>query len=246
MKLTDTLIGAAVALALTLAAWSAPASAGAGAAEPAPLDPARAQAEIAEHYAAAHPEVQEFVRHTARSFGRSGLWLNDNAFAALTEEQRTQHTNYLIGLLWEGEYGRHLCRGLAHASAIEDPRLVPGLMVVAAHHDAEADYDCRPKWMAVAALARQDLMHLPPMDGDEANDAGDSDSTQYAVSLLVGLVDHGNQNTRFWARAALARHTGQDFGDDKNAWARWWVDAGHEPIDAPFLKPWTPPVDGGA
>jgi hypothetical protein len=49
-------------------------------------------------------------------------------------------------------------------------------------HRVNRDYDCRPKWMAVAAVARQ--------ESDEA------------VSLLVRLVDHGNQNTRQWARAA--------------------------------------------
>ena len=38
-----------------------------------------------------------------------------------------------------------------------------------------------------------------------------------AVPLLISLVDHGNQNTRFWARAALARKTGKYFGADKKS-----------------------------
>jgi len=50
------------------------------------------------------------------------------------------------------------------------------------------------------------------------------------VPLLVSLVDHGNQNTRNWARAALARPTGQDFKKDKAAWAKYWQDQGHEAI----------------
>jgi hypothetical protein len=37
------------------------------------------------------------------------------------------------------------------------------------------------------------------------------------VPLLISLVDHGNQNTRNWAQAALARLTGQDFKQDKQA-----------------------------
>jgi len=60
--------------------------------------------------------------------------------------------------------------------------------------------------------------------------------------LLIGLVDHGNQNTRNWARAALARKTGQDFQKDKQAWAKWWAGQGHHPIDEKFLKPTPPPA----
>jgi hypothetical protein len=70
--------------------------------------------------------------------------------------------------------------------------------------------------MAVAALARQESAE--------------------AVPLLVSLVDHGNQNTRNWARAALSRKTGQDFRQDKLAWADWWRTQGNEPIDEKLLK----------
>jgi hypothetical protein len=93
---------------------------------------------------------------------------------------------------------------------------------VAAYHVDGRDYDCRAKWMAVAALARQE--------------------SPEAVPVLVSLVDHGNQNTRFWARAALARMAKDDFKDDKQAWNKWWVDAGHEAIDPSLLKPYVPPM----
>ncbi len=75
--------------------------------------------------------------------------------------------------------------------------------------------------MIVAALARQ--------QSDEA------------VPLLIGLIDHGNQNTRHWALGALSRKTSQDFARDKQAWARWWQAQGHKPIDPELLKPWQPP-----
>ncbi|MFH0794003.1 MAG: hypothetical protein V2A74_08225 [bacterium] len=188
---------------------------------PAPLDMAKAQAEVKAHYRAAHPEIREYVLWTAGSFGRSGMWLNEDAFAALTDDAREEKIQYLATLLNEGEYGRHLCAGLAEASALKDERLLPGLMKVAGYHVDDRDYDCRPKWIAVAALARQ-----------ESDDA---------VPLLISLVDHGNQNTRNWARAALARKTGQDFTQDKQAWANWWQSQGHEPIAGEFLKPYTPP-----
>ncbi|MEM7577966.1 MAG: HEAT repeat domain-containing protein [Planctomycetota bacterium] len=189
---------------------------------PAPLDVQAAQREAETAYAAAHPEVQEYVLHTARSFGRSGLWLNEQAFVDWDEDRQSERVDDLARLLEEGEYGRHLCRGLAEASALVDDRLVPGLMKVAAFHREDRDYDCRPKWMAVAALARQ--------------------GSAEAVPLLVGLTDHGNQNTRMWAQAALSRYSGEDFAADKPAWASWWVEQGHEPIDPRYLRPYVPPT----
>ena len=157
--------------------------------QPAALDLEAAKWEVAEKYAGAHPEVQEYILWTARSFGPGGLWLNEDAFAGLSAVEREKKVLYLAVLLEDGEYGRHLCEGLAQAGAIEDERLVPGLMKVAGYHQEGVDYDCRAKWMAVAALARE--------ESDEA------------VPLLVSLVDHLNQNTRMWARAALCARAGR-------------------------------------
>ena len=191
-------------------------------AESPPLDMDAASAEVSSKYGKAHPEVQEFVLHTARSFGRNGLWLNEDAYVKLGSEERKARIEYLVKLFDEAEYGRHLCAALAEASALKDPKLVVGLKKVAAYHVDGKDYDCRPKWMAIAALARQ-----------ESPDA---------VPLLVSLVDHGNQNTRFWARAALARMAKDDFTSDKQAWNKWWTDEGHEAIDPELLKPYMPPT----
>ncbi|MFN0052264.1 MAG: HEAT repeat domain-containing protein [Planctomycetales bacterium] len=192
-------------------------------AEPQPLDMDAAAAEVSSSYGKAQPEVQEFVLHTARSFGRSGLWLNEKAYAGLKPEERQARVDYLADLFEEAEYGRHLCSALAEASALIDPKLVQGLRRIAAYHVDGKDYDCRPKWMAIAALARH-----------ESPDA---------VPLLVSLVDHGNQNTRFWARAALARIAKDDFKADKQAWNKWWIDQGHDAIDPALLKPYVPPTE---
>jgi hypothetical protein len=191
------------------------------AAGPAPLDLGKAQKEVETAYAKAHPEVQEFVLHTARSFGPNAMWLNEDAYAALTDEERAAKVEYLAKLFADAEYGRHLCNALAEASAIKDAKLVPGLIKMAGYHKDDQDYDCRPKWVAISALARQ-----------ESDDA---------VPLLVSMVDHGNQNCRMWARAALARIAHDDFKDDKQAWNKWWVDSGHPAIDAKLLEPWKAP-----
>ncbi len=149
------------------------------------------------------------------------MWLNENACATLKPEERETRIVYLRQLFNEAEYGRHLCAALAEASAFKDPRLVSGLLKVAAYHADDRDYDCRPKWMAIAALARQE--------------------SPEAVPVLVSLVDHGNQNTRFWARAALARMAKADFKNDKQAWNEWWIAHGHPAIDAKLLTPYAPP-----
>ena len=195
-------------------------------AEVPPVDMDLAAAEVSRSYGKAHPEVQEFVLHTARSFGSSGMWLNENAYANLKPERREERIVYLSKLFNDAEYGRHLGAALAEASALKDSRLTPGLMKVAAYHVDDKDYDCRPKWMAIAALARQ-----------ESPDA---------VPVLVSLVDHGNQNTRFWARAALARMAKDDFKTDKNAWNKWWVGQGHTSIDPKLLQPYKPPTPSGS
>jgi hypothetical protein len=187
-----------------------------------PADMELAAAEVSRCYGQAHPEVQEFVLHTARSFGSSGMWVNESAYATLKPEQLEARIVYLAKLFEDAEYGRHLCAALTEASALKDPRLVPGLMKVAAYHLDDKDYDCRPKWMAIAALARQESPEATP--------------------LLISLVDHGNQNTRFWARAALARMAKDDFKADKQAWNKWWINQGHPAIDSKFLKPYTPPA----
>lgn len=178
--------------------------------------------EVELSYSKARPEIQEYVLWTAKSFGPGGMWLPENTFTNLTPAQREKRVVYLVTLFNDAEYGRHLCAALAEAGALKDPRLVPGLMRIAGYQVEGRDYDCRPKWMAVAALARQ-----------ESPDA---------VPLLISLVDHGNQNTRNWAEAALARITGQDFKQDKQAWANWWQAQGHPAIDPKYLKPLEPPA----
>lgn len=136
------------------------------------LDPSvEIEKEIQQHYSKAAPEVQEYVRWTAKNFGRAEMWRPAGYFNNLSPEEREKKVQYMVEAL-NGEYGRHLTQVLADAGAIKDKRLIPGLTKVATYHRENGDYDCRPKWMAVAALGRQD---------DES-----------AVPALVDLVDHGN------------------------------------------------------
>src|SRR5687768_16109645 len=76
---------------------------------PAPLDLKKAETEVEQRYAKAHPEIKEFILHTARSFGRSGLWFNEDAFATSPADAREKRVQHLATLFADGEYGRHLC-----------------------------------------------------------------------------------------------------------------------------------------
>ena len=86
-------------LSLVLMALTSPATFG----EPQPLDMDAASVEVSAKYGKAHPEVQEFVLQTARSFGRSGLWLNENAYSGLQPEERQARIEYLVKLFGEAE-----------------------------------------------------------------------------------------------------------------------------------------------
>ncbi|MCC6487147.1 MAG: M48 family metalloprotease, partial [Candidatus Hydrogenedentes bacterium] len=177
--------------------------------------------EITAHYANADAEIQDYIRWTAKNFTRGNLWFAHDAFAQLSPDEREKRIVQTVEAL-NAEYGRHLCPALAEAGALKDARLLPGLIKAASYHRDDSDYDCRPKWMAVSALGRQDDIS--------------------AVPTLIPLVDHGNTNTRMWARASLVRLTGQNFKDDKQAWGTWWNNSGHEPkIDLAQLKPWVMP-----
>ncbi len=186
----------------------------------APKDSAAEPDEIALYYKGVSPEVKEFIRHTAKAFGRGGLWLPEDSAAEWSAAEKSEKAAYYAEVL-AGSYGRHQCEALAWAGVLRDESLLAGLIKVAAYHREDQDYDCRPKWMAVAALGRQE--------------------NEKAVPHLIPLVDHGNLNTRMWARASLYRITGKALGDDKKAWGAWWNGTGKEPkLTEADLQAWVP------
>ena len=93
-----------------------------------------ASAEVSSSYGKAEPEVQEFVLHTARSFGRSGLWLNENAYADLKPADREARVTYLVRLFDSPSTAATCARPWPRPATLKDPRLVPGLKKVAAYH----------------------------------------------------------------------------------------------------------------
>lgn len=80
------------------------------------------------------------------------MWLNENVFSHVPEDIRTARVKHIARSLTDSRYGRHLTTMLAEAGALKDEELIPGLMKIASYQKENSDYDCRPKWMAVASL----------------------------------------------------------------------------------------------
>ncbi len=179
---------------------------------------ANIEEEIEAHYKKADPEVKQFVRMTADRF--KGYWLPENTFENLSSEEREAKVQECLETL-KGDYGRGLCEALGEASVLKDKRLTPSVLRVATFRLGER-IDNRARWIAVMALGK----------------IGDKET----VPVLVNLVDYYNKNVSMWAQAGLVRFTGQNFGNDKKAWANWWNESKNKPkIDVAALKPWPVP-----
>jgi hypothetical protein len=100
-------------------------------------------------------------------------------------------------------------------AAIGSKKAVPGLLKIAAER---VEKDNRDRWMATRALG---------IVGREK-----------VVPELVHLTYHYNMNTRFWAQISLVRLTGQNFGRDVAAWARWWESQGKRPAISTETVAW--------
>ncbi|HPS00931.1 MAG TPA: M56 family metallopeptidase, partial [Candidatus Sumerlaeota bacterium] len=119
---------------------------------------ANAQEEIERYYKAAPKEVTDFILLTERQF----RWPAENALDALDAQTREKDVAACLATLDQTPYSRQLCPALYKASILRDKRLLPGLLKTAAYSTPDGRYDCRPKWMAIAALAR--------MGGETQND----------------------------------------------------------------------------
>ena len=103
--------------------------------------------------------------------------------------------------------------GLVH---IGSSKATPALLKVAANR---SEGDNRDRWVATRALG---------IIGDRT-----------AIPDLVHLTYHYNQNTRFWAQISLVRLTCKNFGQDVDAWRKWWDQQGGKPEISEERIEWT-------
>ena len=112
-------------------------------------------------------------------------------------------------------------RSINTLAAMHSDKAVPVLLkIVSAHTDklVWTEKANRDRWLAARALG---------MIGNKE-----------AVPKLIPLLYHPSINTRWWAQIALVELTGENFGGDWNAWAKWWNLQNLPPPIGPDLVRW--------
>lgn len=139
---------------------------------------------------------------TARQFRG---FFDGRTFAGWSEKEKSDLETKLIDSL-NGPITRDYYSAINTLAALRSTNALPTLRKIALER---REKDNRDRWMAVRALG---------IIGDKAS-----------IPELIHLVYHGNINTRWWAQIALVQITGQNFGNDWNAWGEWWNKSGGEP-----------------
>jgi hypothetical protein len=62
---------------------------------------------------------------------------------------------------------------------------------------------------------------------------------QSVVPQLIHLLYHYNRDSREWAQISLVRLTGQNFGENWQAWGNWWNSQNGQPPFNPEVIPWS-------
>jgi carboxyl-terminal processing protease len=156
-------------------------------------DPA---AEVEKYYAGVDQETKAYLREVTSNLAQKGLWVSEGAFQDLTPEQLTEkRTEWLAAL--NGAPGQDRNMAIECLGATRSTQALAKLAEI-----ARAGDDNRARWLATCALGRLgDWRAIPP---------------------LIQLVGDDQNDVKRWARASLYRLTGQWFGEDKEAWQRWW------------------------
>ncbi len=141
-------------------------------------------------------------------------FFDNRDFAGWTDEDRSNLAKRSIDAL-KGPRTREYYQAINTLGALDATNALPELRELAFDR---RDKDNRDRWMAVRVLG---IM-------------GDKES----VPELIHLVYHGNLNTRWWAQIALVQLTGQNFGEDWDAWGKWWNESGREPSFKPGIIRW--------
>ncbi|MCX7018806.1 MAG: HEAT repeat domain-containing protein [Candidatus Sumerlaeota bacterium] len=132
-------------------------------------------------------------------------FFDDRTFPHLTADERGKLEDKLIDTL-KGPRNNDYYLAINSLSALSSTKAVPALSAIAFDR---AEKDNRDRWMAVRALG---------IIGDQS-----------VIPQLIHLVYYPNLNTRFWAQISLVRLTGQNYGNDWQAWGKWWTGRGAMP-----------------
>jgi len=142
-------------------------------------------------------------------------YFDGRTFASWSETERSDLEAKYIDAL-KGPRSQEYYRAIGTLAALHSAKALPALRAIAYEH---VDRNNRDRWMCIRALG---------LIGDKADVPG-----------LIQLVYHGNINTRWWAQISLVRITGQNFGNDWNAWGKWWNEQnGKPPYDPEIVRWW--------
>lgn len=153
-------------------------------------------------------KILDWTERQFRSF------FDRRTFDGWSEKERGELETRSLDTL-KGPQTREYYQAINTLGALHSQKAVQPLLSIAAER---AEKDCRDRWMAVRALG---------LIGDKS-----------VVPELIHLVYHGNINTRWWAQISLVRLTGQNFGNDWQAWGKWWSAQGNQPAFKPEFVVW--------
>jgi HEAT repeats/Bacterial Ig-like domain len=141
-------------------------------------------------------------------------YFDGRTFEGWSEQERADLEAKSIDAL-KGPRSQDYYRAIGTLAALHSTQALPALRSIAYER---VDRNNRDRWMCIRALG---------LIGDKAD-----------VPSLIQLVYHGNINTRWWAQISLVRLTGQNFGNDWNAWGKWWNDQQGAPPYKPEIVRW--------
>jgi hypothetical protein len=145
---------------------------------------------------------------------RFGSYFDARTFEGMPAQERADLEKRTLDAL-KGPKNREYYQAINTVAAL---RSAAGLKALREIAFDRREKDNRDRWMAVRALG---------MIGEESD-----------VPELIHLVYHGNTNTRWWSQISLVRLTGQNFGNDWNAWGKWWNGRNSQPPFKPEMVRW--------
>jgi serine/threonine protein kinase len=128
-------------------------------------------------------------------------------FEGWTQSERAQVEQRAMDAL-RGPVNDQYFQAISTLAALRSTNALPALRELACDHEPSRNGN-RPRWMAARALG---------IIGDKA-----------AVPELIHLLYYDNVNVRWWGQISLVRLTGTNFGNNWQAWGRWWNQTGGQP-----------------
>jgi hypothetical protein len=156
-------------------------------------------------------QQRSVVKWTDRQFQS---FFDARSFDGWSDKDRTELETRQLDAL-KGPHSREYYQAINTLAALRSEKAVLPLLTIAAER---REKDNRDRWMAIRALG---------IIGNKT-----------VVPQLIHLVYHGNVNTRWWAQVSLVLLTGVNFGNDWQAWGKYWTEQGGQPPFNPEFVVW--------